>query len=236
MERKNYVIVMAAGHGTRMGGSVPKQFLELGGKPILRRTIENFISAVPGIRVVTVLPKEHVRTWRDYCVGNDFIYPQLLVEGGLTRFHSVRNALGRIPDGVVVGIQDAVRPLAGEAFLSSLYAKMGECRAVVPVVPCVDTLKSVRKVPAPGGGWKLEAAEGEIDRSTVFCAQTPQLFRSEDIKAAYSQAFDLSFTDDASVAQRKNIPLSYVEGERSNIKVTTPEDLTLAEAILALRR
>jgi len=236
MDRKNYVIVMAAGQGSRMGSSIPKQFLDLGGKPILRRTIENFISAVPGIRVVTVLPKEHVKTWRDYCTSNDFIYPQLLVEGGLTRFHSVRNALERIPDGAVVAVQDAVRPLASRAFISSLFAKMGECRAVIPVVPSVDTLKSVRKLTLPGGGVKLEATGQEIDRSTVYCAQTPQLFRSEDIKEAYSQAFDLSFTDDASVAERKKIPLSYVEGERFNIKITTPDDMTFAEAILTLRR
>ena len=236
MDRKNYVIVMAAGQGSRMGGSVPKQFLDLGGKPILRRTIENFIAAVPGIRVVTVLPKEYVHSWREYCVNNDFIYPQLLVEGGLTRFHSVKNALERIPDGVVVAIQDAVRPLAGEKFLSSLFAKMGECRAVVPVVPCIDTLKSVRKIGLPDGSTRLEPSGELIDRSTVYCAQTPQIFLSEDIKDAYSQAFDLSFTDDASVAERKKIPLSYVEGERFNIKITTPEDLTFAEAILGMIR
>ena len=121
MERKKYVVVMAAGHGVRMGSALPKQFIELGGRPILQRTIECFVRAVPDIKVITVLPKEYVQGWKNLCSKNNFYYPQLLVEGGITRFHSVRNALKKVPDGAVVAIQDGGRELLGSSDDGHLY-------------------------------------------------------------------------------------------------------------------
>lgn len=236
MERKKIVVVMAAGHGVRMGSALPKQFIELGGKPILQRTIENFVRAVPDIKVVTVLPKEYIQGWKNLCSQNNFYYPQMLVEGGITRFHSVRNALKKVPDGAVVAIQDGVRPLATPELISRMFSMMDSCRALIPVLPSTDTLKAVRSVRDSSGAERLETIPGVVlDRSEVYRAQTPQIFLSEDLKAAYGQAFDTSFTDDASVAERKNIPLSYVEGERYNIKITTQDDLDFAKAILTLK-
>ncbi len=236
MERKKYLVVMAAGHGTRMGSALPKQFIPLGGKPILQRSIERFVQACPDVKVITVLPRDFMPEWKDLCQKNNFYYPQILVEGGITRFHSVRNALEKVPAGAVVAIHDGVRPMVTPELVAKMFARMSSCRALIPVLPSVDSLKAVRKVVKASGEEVLETIPGAIlDRETVYRAQTPQMFLSEDIKAAYGQAFDTSFTDDASVAAKKNIPLSYIEGERYNIKITTPDDLDFAEAILTLK-
>ena len=236
MERKKYLVVMAAGHGTRMGSALPKQFIPLGGKPILQRSIERFVQACPDVKVITVLPRDYMPEWKDLCQKNNFYYPQILVEGGITRFHSVRNALEKVPAGAVVAIHDGVRPMVTPDLVARMFARMSSCRALIPVLPSVDSLEAVRKVVKASGEEVLETIPGAvIDRETVYRAQTPQIFLSEDIKAAYGQAFDTAFTDDASVAAKKNIPLSYIEGERYNIKITTPDDLDFAEAILTLK-
>ena len=224
-EKRIYGIFVAGGSGTRMGGNLPKQFLPLGGRPVLQRTIERFLEAEPDLKVITVLPRAHFRTWKELCAVHSFDCPQTLVAGGLTRFHSVRAALGKVPDGVIVSIHDGVRPLPSTALLRRMLDRMESgCPALLPVVPVVDTLRSADPlVPDP-------------DRSKVMAVQTPQMFRSEVIKEAYRQAYDLSFTDDGSVAARNGIPLAFEEGERLNLKITTPEDLVLAEAVLQLTR
>lgn len=234
MKGSKILIAMAAGSGTRMGSEMPKQFLSLGGIPILRRTIETFIDAIPEIKVITVLPKDYLSFWKEYCLTADFNYPQTLVPGGFTRFHSVRNALERVPDGVVVAIHDGVRPMVSASLVRSMFCMMEERKldALIPVVPSVDTLKVIDKVPGPDGE-KMVSPEGEeIDRSRIYGAQTPQMFRSEAIREAYSQPFETTFTDDASVARKKGIPLSFCDGERYNFKITSPEDLSLAELII----
>ena len=227
MERKKFLIVTAGGMGTRMGGSVPKQFIELDGKPILRLTIERFLQAVPDLQVITVLPEAHVSTWRQYCIKADFTCPQRLVKGGFTRFHSVQNALAHVPDGVLVAVHDGVRPLLSIGRIRELFAMAQGVPALIPVMPVTDTLKVLEKK-ADG---TLTATGEPIDRSRIFGAQTPQIFYSERLKEAYGQGFDTLFTDDASVAERYGIPLTFTEGERLNIKITTPEDLVLARAI-----
>ncbi len=232
MQRKKYVIIMAAGSGTRMGAKMPKQFLELGGKAILQRTIEAFLEACPGINVVTVLPKDHMDYWRSYCLEHNFICPQILVCGGITRFHSVRNALDKVPSGALVAVHDGVRPLVSPALVRDMFDKAESAAAVIPVTPCVDTIKVLHKkndmlVSVPGA---------TADRSVLYGAQTPQIFHSEILKEAYSMAYDTAFTDDASVVEKYGKSLSYVVGERLNIKITTSEDLVLANAILSLRK
>lgn len=224
MGSKLYGVFMAAGSGTRMGSATPKQFLQLGGRPILQRTIEAFLEAEPDLTVITVLPREFFGLWKDLCVANSLDCPQILVAGGLTRFLSVRNALSKVPDGAVAAIQDGVRPLPSVQLIRSLFDRMSECRAVVPVMPVVDTLRSI------------DPSTSAPDRSRVVSVQTPQIFRSEDLKKAYARAFDTTFTDDASVVTAAGLPLTLVDGERTNIKITTPDDLVLAEAILSLRR
>ena len=229
MSRKFYLIVTAAGSGSRMGSATPKQFLRLGGKAILQRTIETFVEAVPDIKVVTVLPRDYMAAWKQYCLEGSFNYPQILVEGGITRFHSVRNALARIPEGAIVAVHDGVRPLVTPKLIRTMVDRMSSVRALIPVVPSVDTLKLLSR----SLDGSLQTIEGqEIDRSQVWCAQTPQMFLSEDLKSAYNQAYDTSFTDDASVAARAGVPLSWCEGEKLNLKITTKDDLRLAEAIL----
>ena len=230
MDRKKYLIVMAAGSGTRMGADVPKQFIEIDGRAILQMTIETFMKACPGITVVTVLPEAHMAYWKDYCLRRNFTCPQILVKGGITRFHSVRNALEKVPDNAVVAIHDGVRPLITPYLVSRMFELAENEPALIPVVPCVDTMKMLEKkdgmlVPVPGAS---------VDRSLLYAVQTPQVFHSEIIKAAYSLAYETSFTDDASVLEKYGKSLSYVMGERLNIKLTTQEDLVLARAILSL--
>ena len=235
MKGNKILIAMAAGSGTRMGSETPKQFLFLGGIPILRRTMETFIAAVPGIKVVTVLPNDYLSFWKEYCLSAEFTYPQTLVGGGFTRFHSVRNALERVPDGAIVAIHDGVRPMVSRDLVRNMFAEMEEkgLDALIPVVPSVDTLKILDRTSGPAGGTLVEPEGEEIDRSRVYAAQTPQMFRSEAIRDAYSQPFDTAFTDDASVARKKGIPLSFCDGERYNFKITSPEDLALAELIVS---
>lgn len=231
MERKKFLVVTAGGMGTRMGGPVPKQFLELEGKPILRLTLERFLEAEPDLQIITVLPQTHIVTWRQYCLQANFQCPQRLVKGGFTRFHSVKNALEFVPEGALVAIHDGVRPLLSVNKIRELFAKAQTVPALIPVLPVTDTLKVLEKK-ADG----TLAATGEpIDRSRIYGAQTPQIFYSEGLKQAYTQGFDTLFTDDASVAERYQIPLTFVEGERFNIKITTPEDLILAKAIIQSR-
>ena len=225
MRRNIFGIFVAGGSGTRMGGDTPKQFLLLDGRPILQCTIERFLEAEPDMKVITVLPKAHFQTWKDLCAVHSFHCPQTLVAGGLTRFHSVQNALRKVPEGAIVSIHDGVRPLVSADLVRRMLERMqsGECQALLPVIPVVDTLRST------------DPAAPDPDRAKVVAVQTPQMFRSEDIKAAYTQAYDLSFTDDASVAAQKEIPLAFEAGERFNLTITTPEDLVLAEAILTRR-
>lgn len=225
MQGKIYGIFVAGGTGIRMGGDLPKQFLPLDGRPILQCTIERFLDAAPQMKVITVLPRTHFQTWKDLCATHSFHCPQTLVAGGLTRFHSVRNALKKVPDDAIVAIHDGVRPLLTPDLIRRMLDRMDEgCRALLPVVPVVDTLRSTDPdIPDP-------------DRSRVVAVQTPQIFRAADIKEAYTQAYDIRFTDDGSVAARKGIPLTFEEGERFNLKITTPEDLVLAEAILTRQK
>ena len=227
MERKKYLVVTAGGTGTRMGAAVPKQFLELDGVPILRRTIEVFLKAIPDIQVITVLPEGHVAYWRQYCLQANFVCPQRLVKGGFTRFHSVKNALKYVPDGALVAVQDGVRPLVSVDKVRELFKAAEKAPAVIPVMPVTDTLKVLEKRSG------ILASTGEtVDRSRFYGAQTPQVFQSEAIKAAYTLQFNTAFTDDASVAEQYGIALTFLEGERFNLKITTPEDLVLARAII----
>lgn len=230
MDRKKYVILMAAGSGTRMGSDKPKQFIELEGKAILQMTIETFLEACPDVSVITVLPEAHMSYWREYCLERNFTCPQVLVKGGITRFHSVRNALEKVPDGAVVAVHDGVRPLVTADLVRDMFERSMTVPALIPVIPCVDTMKVLERKE----GELVSIPGASVDRSVLFGAQTPQVFHSEILKSAYSQAYDTSFTDDASVVEKYGKNLSYLMGERFNIKITTQDDLVLARAILSL--
>lgn len=230
MDRKRFVIIMAAGSGTRMGAQLPKQFIELQGKAILQRTIEAFVEASPGITVITVLPQDHMGYWRKYCLDHNFVCPQILVKGGITRFHSVRNALEKVPEGALVAVHDGVRPLVTPGLIADMFATAADVEALIPVIPCVDTMKVLEEKDG-----RLRTIPGATaDRSHLYGAQTPQIFHSGILKDAYRQAYDTAFTDDASVVEKYGKNLSYAMGERFNIKITTQDDLVLAEAIMSL--
>jgi len=220
MDKKVFAVIVAGGSGSRMGSDIPKQFLSLDGKPILQRTVESIHSAVPGVTIITVLPKAHFETWKNLCAVNNLNIPQVLVEGGITRFHSVRNALDRVPSDAIVMVHDGVRPLISAGLIDRLLESAQTNPAVIPSLPVVDTIKS------------LDQTLPDPDRSKIVAVQTPQVFHSEVLKQAYTQAYDISFTDDGSVVKKQNIPLTFVEGERYNIKITTPEDLELAQMLL----
>ena len=226
---------MAAGSGTRMGAEKPKQFIELEGKAILQRTIEVFKDAYPDISVVTVLPEQHIEYWKDYCYRKSFVCPQILVKGGITRFHSVKNALKKVPDGAVVAVHDGVRPFVSVDLVRCLFDEAESAVSAIPVLPCVDTMKVLSKTTDNQGREVLAAIPGaSVDRSVLFGAQTPQVFHSEVLKQAYEQAFDTAFTDDASVVEKYGKNLSYLIGERFNIKITTRDDLIIAGAVMSM--
>ena len=223
MSRAIYAIFVAGGSGTRMGSELPKQFLDLDGTPILQRSIERFLDAENAAHVITVLPERYIPLWSEMCLQRGVVFAQTLVKGGMTRFHSVQNALDKVPDGAIVAVHDGVRPLVSEALIRSMLARIAEPggpKALVPVVPVTDTLRS------------LDPGSPAPDRSRLVAVQTPQVFLSEVLKAAYRQPYDVSFTDDASVVERTDVPVETIPGERFNIKITTPEDMVLARAIL----
>lgn len=227
MKRDFFCIMACGGHGTRMGTSIPKQFLRIGNRTILQMTMERVALAVPGIRFVLVLPEEYLEFWKEECKKSSITMNQVFVAGGITRFHSVRNALARIPDGAIVGVHDAVRPFAGEKLISTLFKAAESCPAVIPVIPVTDTLKVLDE--------NLNEMEGRTaDRSRLFGAQTPQVFDASALKQAYSLPYRREFTDDASVMRAAGYPVKYIPGEKYNIKITTPEDLLFAGAVSSL--
>ena len=221
MDRKKYAVIMAGGEGSRMGAAVPKQFLELGGKPILRLTVERFLEYDPAMGLIIVLPSSGKEIWKEYCSSTGFLERYTMAAGGITRFHSVQNALKYVPDGAVVAVHDSVRPFVTKEFIARMFEAVERCEAAVPVVPVVDSLRET----GPSG------ESFPADRSRFVAVQTPQVFRSEILKSAYRQAYSTSFTDDASVVEAAGFKITLCEGLRGNFKITTPEDYEIASAL-----
>ena len=211
-----------------MGAAVPKQFLRLGGKTILQLSIERMVEAVPDVKLVLALPEGYFDFWARECREKGLECRMSLVPGGQTRFHSVKSALSAVPDNAAVAVHDAVRPFAGVGLIRGLFAEVENVPAAVPVIPVTDTLKVLDA--SQDGSFRARPG-AEADRSVLFGAQTPQLFRSEILKAAYSQEYEKKFTDDASLVEAYGVPVKYVLGEKYNIKITTPEDMALAGLI-----
>lgn len=216
MDRKKYLILA----GGRPG-------IVISGKDVLQLTLERFAAVCPDIRVILVLPPEDIDSWRNYCAVRNFNLPQRLVTTGFTPFHSLRNALAEVPDGVLAIVHDADRPLVSTGLIAGMLRRMEEgARALIPVVPAEGDVKTVRREEGITGSFSPE--EGE-----VLLAQTPQMFLSEDLKAAYAQPYSTDFTDAASVvAARIKIPLVPVRGERYNLKVCDPQDAAVARVVL----
>lgn len=222
---KKYVIIVAGGKGLRMGGEVPKQFLPIGGKPVLMRTVEAFYQTDAETGIVLVLPQEQQSYWKNLCCQYDFRIPYILADGGCTRFHSVRNGLQVIPDedsDALIAVHDGVRPFVSPRVIQECFEAATRWRAVVPVLDMVD---SVRQLSEDGSSMA-------VDRSCLKLVQTPQTFRADILKNAYRQEFTERFTDDASVVEASGVSVALVSGNRENIKITTPFDLKIAEALL----
>lgn len=222
---KKYVIIVAGGKGLRMGGEIPKQFLPIGGKPVLMRTVEAFYQTDAETGIVLVLPKEQQDYWKELCRQYDFRISYTLADGGRTRFHSVQNGLQAVPEegtDVLIAVHDGVRPFVSSQVIQACFDEAARQGSVVPVLDMVD---SVRQLSADGSSMA-------VDRSRLKLVQTPQTFRADVLKRAYSQDFTELFTDDASVVEASGVSVALVPGNRENIKITTPFDLKIAEALL----
>ena len=220
----DYVIIVAGGKGLRMGSDIPKQFLPIGGKPVLMRTMERFRKYSPTLQIILVLPKAQQDYWRQLCVEYHFSVDYQLADGGETRFHSVQNGLALIPDDAegVVGVHDGVRPFPSIEVIRNCYETAREKKAVIPVIPVVETVR------------QLEGATSfTVPRDDYRLVQTPQCFDIQLLKAANRQPYNDGFTDDASVVEAFGHAITLVEGNRENIKITTPYDLKIAEVLTA---
>ena len=216
----DYVIIVAGGKGLRMGGEVPKQFLPVGGIPVLMRTLMQFRRYSADLKIVLVLPRAQKGYWQSLCQQHQFNIPYQLADGGRTRFHSVQNGLALIPDDErgVVGVHDGVRPFVSIDVIRRCFEAARSQQAAIPVVPVVETLRHV--------------AEGNVFRDDYRLVQTPQTFDIQLLKAANRQPYRETFTDDASVVEAFGHEVAMVEGNRENIKITTPFDIRLAEVLV----
>lgn len=218
---KRGVIIVAGGSGRRMGGALPKQFMMLDNEPILARSINRMHEALPAAEIVVVLPEEHVELWKNIAARFDVARHKIAL-GGKERFHSVKNGLEALSNEVcIVGIHDAVRPLASKKLVIKLFLEAENNVAVIPVVAPIDSYRIIE-----GNESRI------IDRSALRMVQTPQVFQAESLRKAYEQPFSTTFTDDASVMEAAGHKVTLVEGERENIKITTPSDMLIAEAII----
>lgn len=222
----DYAIIVAGGKGLRMGGEIPKQFIPVAGKPILMHTLEKFrsfgdsMACLGGLEIILVLPEEQQEYWAGLCREYSFTVAHTVVNGGATRFHSVQNGLKAIPNDAdgVVGIHDGVRPFVSLDVIERCYEEAHEKKAVIPVMPVTDTLRDI--------------TQGKnVYRENYKIVQTPQTFDIQLLKAANKQPYSEAFTDDASVVEAFGQKVTIVEGNRENIKITTPFDLKIADAL-----
>jgi 2-C-methyl-D-erythritol 4-phosphate cytidylyltransferase len=224
LNKNEYVIIVAGGKGTRINSTTPKQFLELCGKPILLHTVEAFINYNHSINIILVLPDGDIDIWNGIAKKYNLTKPITITKGGDTRFQSVRNGLDVISGNGLVAIHDGVRPLVSNDIISNSFKLAEENQAAVAAVPLKDSIRITEK-----------KSNKAIDRSQFRLIQTPQTFDVQLIKKAYALKEDQSLTDDASVAERGGYKVSLFEGSYENIKITTPEDLIVAEALLKAR-
>lgn len=231
----DYAIILGGGKGLRMGTDIPKQFLPVGGIPILMRTIRRFREYSDALKIILVLPESQQDYWRKLCEEYDFREDYQIANGGETRFHSISNGLALIPDDAegVVAVHDGVRPFPSVEVIRRCYDTARKTGSAVPVTPVIETLRHVTPVQPEGV---------TVPRGDYRLVQTPQAFDIQLHKRAYRQPYNDGFTDDASVVEAYfnfqhsslNIELSritLVEGNRENIKITTPFDLNIAEVL-----
>lgn len=203
-----------------MQSALPKQFLMLGGMPVVARTINTFSEALPGADIVVVLPEEHIPLWENLRARFDVV-PHRMVAGGKERFYSVLNGINALAEDVeYIAVHDGVRALVTKKLIIRAMLAAEEHDAVIPVVDVVDSYR------------RVEGDDSHIvPRTELRIVQTPQVFKASLLRKAYDVPFNPTFTDDASVVEAMGHKITLVEGERANIKLTTPEDMTYAEAL-----
>ncbi len=220
---RKFAIIVAGGKGLRMGGEVPKQFIPVKGIPVLMRTMEVFRRYDSQMELILVLPLPQQEYWKNLCREYQFDIPHRIADGGETRFHSVKNGLSLIEDTQGwVAVHDGVRPFVAQEVISSCFEQVKENKAVIPVVGVVETVRQLLEE----GGSKT------VSRDQYRLVQTPQVFELELLRRAYGQPYVTQFTDDASVVEALGHQVCLVEGNRENIKLTTPFDLKVAEALI----
>ncbi|NTW25687.1 MAG: 2-C-methyl-D-erythritol 4-phosphate cytidylyltransferase [Lentimicrobium sp.] len=217
-----YVIIVAGGSGTRMGNQTPKQFLTVGGKPLLMHTIAAFSGFDPDIKIIIVLPEIHIAFWKDLCKAYAFKITHQIVAGGAFRGESVSNGLGLITEeDALVAIHDGVRPFASHKTIETAYKLALASGTAVPVCEINDSVRIVEN-----------GVNRPFDRSSIRCIQTPQCFRLSILRKAYKLLNIKDFTDDASLVESLGYTIKLFEGNPENIKITTPFDLIIAEALI----
>ena len=247
-----YAIIVAGGKGLRMGSDIPKQFLTVQGRPLLMLTLENFHSFDPSMPLILVLPEAQQEYWERLCKEYVFRVPHTIVSGGETRFHSVRNGLHKIINeelgmrnyldnasqaqpisnssflisNSLVAIHDGVRPFVSHQVIAACFEAAERDGAAIPVIPVVETLREVY-LPHPS----QRGISRTVNRNRYRLVQTPQTFCLSLLLDAYAQPYSDDFTDDASVVEALGHPITLVEGNRENIKITTPYDLAVAEIL-----
>jgi 2-C-methyl-D-erythritol 4-phosphate cytidylyltransferase len=220
-ETSLYALIMAGGSGHRMGGNIPKQFIELAGKPILMHTMQVFADFDNRMQIILVLPENQIELWKQLCLKYDFIIPHQIVTGGTERFFSVKNGLELIETDGIVFIHDGVRPLVSHKTIKRCYDLALQKGNALPVISVSESVRLIE-----------QDASKAIDRNKVKLVQTPQTFRVSLIKEAYKQPFDKKFTDDALVLEEMGYSINITEGNRENIKITWLADLVWAEAVM----
>jgi len=220
-DKTETVIIVAGGKGERMQTSVPKQFIELKNIPVLMHTISVFLSYNSKINIIVVLPQTQMENWRELCKKHAFTIQHLVVKGGDTRFESVKNGLRYVGNKGLIAVHDGVRPLVSHHTIKTCFEEAERCGTAIPVV---DAVESIRQIDDDGSC--------SVDRSKFKLVQTPQVFKAEILQKAYEQVFIPLFTDDAAVVENYGIKINLVKGNRENIKITTPFDLKIAEALL----
>ena len=227
---KKYVIITAGGSGSRMKSRVAKQFLEIDGKPILLHTINLFRALPFEVEIILVLPNDYRTCWDNYCKENEIAVRCRIAQGGITRFHSVKNGLELTGDSGIVAIHDGVRPFADKDMIIKMFSYDFDVNAdvagVIPVMPAVESMRRIlRDTKGNPEGTQT------VDRADYISVQTPQVFDLAKLKAAYKQPYLPQFTDDASVIEKAGYKVDTIPGNRFNIKITVPQDLELAEVI-----
>lgn len=220
---QKYAVIVAGGCGTRMKREMPKQFIPIAGKPILMHTLQAFEQVKLGIEIILILPKYQIEDWKKLCTQYKFKVPHQITHGGDSRFQSVKNGLRQIEREVgLVAIHDGVRPLVNSQIILNAFETAEQKGNAVPTLPLKDAIRRV-----------VADENKALNRKAYQLIQTPQTFRLHQIKAAFRQADDPAFTDDATVLEATGERINLIEGSYRNIKITTPEDLVLAEALLS---